>query len=291
MRCGSVPRMSRPRTVIAAAATTLAVLALSAGPASAATTWTTTGSDHADALTQSQGLATIVRPGGTQLRYTGVGTIPLSVRAEGWDHVGDPDSAAGWYVEPYEHAGATAKMYRAQAPDGTWREYVHALGPDEAYNNSWDAISPNGAWMLSGEWNTMTRLLGFATPGLNPAAVPGANLATAFTVHLDHAVRNVQGCTFLDARTLLCASDDAGTDLFGVAKPLLQVDLARPLDGADVTGHVTALRPLPLSSLCSGSFEVEGADYDRATGTLRVIVMSPGFCVVLDSKSWRLRRT
>jgi hypothetical protein len=266
------------------------VLAVAA-PAFAATGWTTTGYDHAGALTQSQGLATIVRPGGTELRYTGVGTIPVSVRVEGWDHVGDPDSVAGWYVEPYEHAGASAKMYRAQAPDGSWREYVHALGPDEAYNNSWDAISPDGGWLLSGEWNTMTRLLGFATPGLNPAAVPGANLATAFTVRLDHPVRNVQGCDLLDARTLLCASDDGATDLFGIAHPLLRVDLARPLDGADVTGHVTALRPLPLSSLCSGTFEVEGVDYNGADGTLRVIVMSPGFCVVVDSKSWRFRQS
>jgi hypothetical protein len=285
-----MPRV-RPRTVLAAstAVTLFAVLA-TAAPAFAATAWTTAGYDHADALTRSQGLATIVRPGGTQLRYTGVGTIPLSVRVEGWDHVGDPDSVAGYYVEPYEHAGATAKMYRAQAPDGSWREYVHALGADEAYNNSFDAISPGGAWMLSGEWNTMTRLLGFATPGLNPAAVPGADLPTAFTVQLDHPVRDVQGCTFFSAQTLLCASDDAATDLFGMVKPLLRVDLARPLDGADVTGHVTALRPLPLSSLCPGSFEVEGVDYDRADGTLRVIVMSPGICVVIDSKSWRLRQ-
>jgi hypothetical protein len=279
---------ARLRTAVAAA-TVLTVLAL-ASPASAATSWTTAGYDHADALTQSQGMATIVRPGGTQLRYTGVGTIPLSVRSEGWDHVGDPDSAAGYYVEPYEHAGATAKMYRAQAPDGTWREYVHTLGADETYNNSFDAISPSGAWMVSGEWNTMNRLLGFATPGLNPAAIPAANLPTAFTVHLDHPVRNVQGCAFLATQTLLCASDDAATDLFGMVKPLLRIDLARPLDGADVTGHVTALRPLPLSSLCSGAFEVEGVDYDRSSGILRAIVMSPGICVVLDSKSWRLRR-
>jgi hypothetical protein len=282
--------MRRLRLPAALGAATVAVAAVFvvAGPASAATTWTTNGYDHADALTQSQGMATIVRSGGTQVRYTGVGTIPLSVRVEGWDHVGDPDSVAGWYVEPYEHAGATAKMYRVQAPDGSWREYVHTLGTDEAYNNSFDTISPDGAWMLSGEWNTMTRLLGFATPGLNPAAVPGANLPTAFTVHLDHAVRNVQGCDFFSAQTLLCASDDAATDLFGIAKPLLQIDLGRPLDGADVTGHVTALRPLPLQSLCSGSFEVEGVDY--AAGTLRVLVMSPGFCVVIDSKSWRFRQ-
>jgi hypothetical protein len=283
--------MARSRLRIAVTVTAAISLLLVASPAHAAGTWTTNGYDHADALTQSQGLATIVRPGGTTLRYTGVGTIPLSVRAEGWDHVGDPDSRAGWYVEPYEHAGATAKMYRAQAPDGTWREYVHALGADEAYNNSWDAISPDGAWMLSGEWNTMTRLLGFATPGLNPAAVAGANLPTAFTVHLDHAVRDVQGCTFSAARTLLCSSDDGATDLFGIAKPLLRLDLDRTLDGHDVTAHVTALRALPLSSLCSGTFEVEGTDYDPTTGTLRVIVMSPGFCVVVDSKSWRFRLT
>lgn len=246
MRCGSVSTMPRARLRTSITATVVAAVVVAvASPAAAATTWTTAGYDHADALTQSQGLATIVRPSGTQLRYTGVGTIPLPVRVEGWDHVGDPDSVAGWYVEPYEHAGATAKMYRAQAPDGTWREYVHALGADEAYNNSFDAISPDGAWMVSGEWNTMTRLLGFATPGLNPAAVAGANLPTAFTVRLDHAVRNVQGCTFFSAQTLLCASDDAATDLFGMAKPLLRVDLARPLDGAGVTGHVTALRPLP----------------------------------------------
>jgi len=275
------------RAAIATATIAVGTVIAAAGPASAATTWTTAGYDHADALTQSQGMATIVRAGVTQLRYTGVGTIPLSVRVEGWDHVGDPDSVAGYYVEPYEHAGATAKMYRMQAPDGSWHEYVHALDPGEAYNNSFDTISPTGAWLLSGEWNTMNRLLGFAAPGLNPAAVPGANLATAFTVHLDHAVRNVQGCDFFTAQTLLCASDDAATDLFGIAKPLLQIDLARPLDGADVTGHVTALRPLPRSSICSGAFEVEGVDY--AGGTLRVLVMSPGFCVVVDSKSWRFR--
>src|SRR5256886_7857610 len=221
--------MPRARLRTAIGATTVITILAAAAPASAATNWTTTGSDHADALTQSQGMATIVRPTGTQLRYTGVGTIPLSVRSEGWDHVGDPDSVAGYHVEPYEHAGATAKMYRAQAPDGSWREYVHALGADETYNNSFDAISPSGAWMLSGEWNTMNRLLGFATPGLNPAAVPGTNLPTAFTVHLDHQVRNVQGCAFLSMQALLCASDEAATELFGIGKALLQNELSRPL--------------------------------------------------------------
>ncbi len=281
----------RPAVVTATVVTAIAVAVLAVpAPALAATGWTTAGYDHAGALTQSQGLATITRAGSTELRYTGVGTIPLSVRLAGWDHVGDPDSVAGYYVEPYEHAGATAKMFRVQAPDGGWREYVHALGAGEAYNNSFDTISPSGRWLLSGEWGTMDRLLGFATPGLNPAAVPGRDLPTAFTVRLDHPVRNVQGCDFFTAQTLLCASDDPSADLFGMVKPLLRIDLARPLDGADVAGHVAALRPLPLVSICSGAFEVEGVDYSSATGTLRVIVMSPGVCVIIDSKSWRLRQ-
>lgn len=54
-----------------------------------------------------------------------------------------------------------------------------------------------------------------------------------------------------------------------------------------MTGHVTALRQLPLRSACSGAFEAEGIDYDRRTGTLRVIVVSPGFCVLTDSKTYR----
>jgi hypothetical protein len=76
----------------------------------------------------------------------------------------------------------------------------------------------------------------------------------------------------------------------GLTKPLLQIDLPHGLDGHDLTGHVTALRQLPLASTCSGTFEVEGIDYQPADGTLRVIVMSPGICVVFDSKTWRLRQ-
>jgi hypothetical protein len=127
-------------------------------------------------------------------------------------------------------------------------------------------------------------------PGLNPAAVAGADLPLAFTVHLDHPVRDVQGCDFFDATTLLCSSDDPDGSLFGITKPLLQVDLARSPDGSDVDGHVTALRRLPLTSACSGSFEVEGIDYQAGDDTLRVIVMSPSVCVLFDSKTWRLRQ-
>ncbi|MEV8123591.1 hypothetical protein AB0P07_05640 [Streptomyces sp. NPDC085944] len=281
-----------------AALTGLAVLALSlglAGPSHAAapavgSTWTEVGSDRADPLTESQGLASVEVPAGSPNRYTGIGTIPLGLSIRGWNHVGDPDAAYdGHYIEPYQRDDGNTKMFRVQAPDGGWSEYVHTLSAGEARNNSWSAISPDGQWMLAGEWGTMNRLLVFPTPGVNPATSPSANLPQAATVHLDHAVRDVQGCDFLDATTLLCSSDDPEGTLFGITKPLLRIDLSAPPTGAaDVTGHVTVLRQLPLRSACSGSFEAEGVDYDRRTGTLRVIVVSPGFCVLTDSKTYRL---
>ncbi|WP_234539949.1 hypothetical protein [Streptomyces shenzhenensis] len=277
-------------TALVALATTL-VLA-TAAPASAADTWTETGSDHADALTESQGLTSVEIPANSPNRYTGIGTIPLSVSVRGWNHVGDPDeSYDGYYVEPYQADSGTAKMYRVQAPDGTWSEYVHMLVPGEALNNSWSAVTPDSQYMLSGEYGTMTRFLVFPAPGANKNTSPSANLPLASVVNLDHAVRDVQGCDFSSATTLLCSSDDPDGSLFGYTKPLLQIDLSAQPGTGDVTGHVTALRQLPLRSSCSGSFEAEGIDYDRRTGTLRVIVMSPGFCVLTDGKTYKFTRS
>ncbi|KQX64024.1 hypothetical protein [Streptomyces sp. Root1310] len=287
-----IARTAARTASLALAAATFAVLS-AAPPAAAADTWTEVGSDRADPLTESQGLTSVEVPAGSANRYTGIGTIPFSVSTRGWNHVGDPDASYdGYYVEPYQSDSNNAKMYRVQAPGGAWSEYVHALGPGEALNNSWSAITPNGQWMLSGEWGTMTRFLVFPTPGANPATSPSANLPQVSTVRLDHAVRDVQGCDFTGPTTLLCASDDPAGTLFGITKPLLQIDLsAEPNGTSDVTGHVTALRQLPLRSSCSGTFEAEGIDYDRRSGTLRVIVVSPGFCVLTDSKTYRLTRS
>ncbi|WP_030324577.1 hypothetical protein [Streptomyces sp. NRRL B-3229] len=284
----------RSRAVLAALVTLTATALLAAAPpASAADTWTEVGSDRANPLTESQGLTSVEVPANSANRYTGIGTIPIGVSTRGWNHVGDPDASYdGHYVEPYQADSGTAKMYRVQAPDGTWSEYVHTLSPGEALNNSWVAISPDGQWMLTGEWGTMTRFLVLPTPGVNASTSPSANLPQAATVTLDHAVRDVQGCDFVTATQLLCSSDDPAGTLFGYTKPLLQVDLsAAPTGSANVTGHVTALRQLPLRSSCSGSFETEGIDYDRRTGTLRVIVVSPGFCVLTDSKTYRFTRS
>ncbi|MFI9151628.1 hypothetical protein [Streptomyces sp. NPDC053367] len=284
-------RQRRLALLSALVALTTAVVMSAAPPAAAADTWTEAGSDRARPLTESQGLTSVEVPAGSPNRYTGIGTIPMGVSSRGWNHVGDPDASYdGFYVEPYQRDSGGAKMFRVQAPGGAWSEYVHTLAPGEAANNSWVAVSPDGRWMLAGEWGTMTRLLVFPTPGVNPATSPSADLRLVATVHLDHAIRDLQGCDFSGPTTLLCSSDDPEGTLFGLTKPLLQIDLSAQAGPSDVTGHVTALRQLPLRSGCSGSFETEGVDYDRRTGTLRVIVMSPGFCILTDSKTYRFVR-
>ena len=182
-----------------------------ATPAQAADTWTEVGSDRADPLTESQGLTSVEVPANSANRYTGIGTIPLSVRNRGWNHVGDPDASYdGYYIEPYQADSGSAKMFRVQAPGGGWSEYVHALGPGEALNNSFVAISPGGQWMVSGEWGTMTRLLVHPTPGVNPSTSPSANLPWTSSIRLDRPVRDVQGCDFRDATTLLTRYVDDG---------------------------------------------------------------------------------
>ncbi len=271
----------------------LAVVALltSFAPAlaQAVTGWSEVGRDSARALDESQGLATIVRPSGTTIRYTGIGTIPADLSSQGWNHVGDPGSAQGWYVEPYQRDDRGAKLFRVQAPDGSWKNYQHALEPWEANNNSFAAVSPDARWLVAGEWGTMDRLLVHPMPGV-VATDPAQNLPYASAIRLDHPVRDVQGCDFQTATRLLCASDDPDGSLFGTTKPLLQVDLAGALDGSDVSGHVTSLGQLPLRSGCSGTFEVEGIDFDERDSTLRVIVMSPSICILFDSMTYRFKQ-
>ncbi|SEP35709.1 hypothetical protein [Amycolatopsis saalfeldensis] len=259
------------------------------GMAGAVTGWTTVGSDNARPLDESQGLATIVRPSGTTIRYTGIGTVPADLAAQGWNHVGDPGSAQGWYVEPYQRDDRGAKLFRVQAPDGTWTDYKHNLESWEANNNSFAAVSPDARWMVAGEFGTMDRLLVHPMPGV-AFTDPGQNLPYASAIRLDHQVRDVQGCDFVSDTRLMCSSDDPDGSLFGTTKPLLQVDLAAPVSGSDVTGHVTSLGQLPLESGCSGNFEVEGIDFDERDNTLRVVVMSPSVCIAFDSKTWRFHQ-
>lgn len=271
-----------------AAATVL--LLFFAGVASAATgPWQPVGSDTARPLDESQGLAVVERPGGTSVRYTGIATIPVDVAARGWNHVGDPGAGHGYYVEPYQRDDRGAKLFRVEAPDGSWSEYTHALEPWEATNNSFAAVSPDGQWMVAGEWGTTDRLLVHPMPGIGWTD-PAADLPYASAIRLDRPARDIQGCDFVSETQLLCSSDDPDGSLFGTTKPLLQLDLSAPVGADDVPATVTALGRLPLESACDGEFEAEGIDYDERDGTLRVVVLSPGVCVAFDSKTWRFRR-
>ena len=249
--------------------------------------WHLVGQTSIDSPDADQGVATVdPRFGAPYELYRGEAAIPASVAAEGWTHIGDPDSRSGFVFDAYQWGGSTpaaSKMFRVTTPSGAAYEYVHTLTSGEEYNNSYAAVSPDGQWMVSGEWDTMTRLLVFATPILNPATPrTGGDLPLAATIQLDHPIADVQGCTFLSSTKLLCATDDSDTTLWPVPKQLLEIDLPGKLTGKTVTAHVRLLGELPQTSTCAAAsdnpFEVEGDDYDARTGDLRVAVIPPSPC-------------
>jgi hypothetical protein len=234
----------------------------------------------------NQGLTTVVSAdGSTSLLYRGDYSIPDRVKNQGWVHIGDPDSSQGYVFDAYQgDTGATTKMYEVTTPAGDQFDYVHQLEAGEMFNNSYVAVSPDGQWMVSGEWDVMTRLLIFPTPVLNPATPPtGGALPLSGTIALDHPVRNVQGATFVSATRLLCSTNDEGTDLWPTPRQLLEVNLVAPLVGAATSAQVTSLGELPTESICPGTFEVEGIDYDATAGDLRVDIVPPAPCSVLTT--------
>ncbi|MEU6393521.1 hypothetical protein [Streptomyces sp. NPDC046939] len=268
----SLPRRTRRGLTALAALTGALTLGVSAASAAAAPAWTETGTSSVNSLTGGQGLAT--RADGS-LVTRGLASIPLALRIAGWSHVGDPDVAGGYVFDAYQGGDdAKKKMFAATGPDGKRTTYEHALDPGEMLNNSFAAVAPDGQWLVAGEWGAMKRLQVFPTPVLNKSApAPGANLPQAGQITLDKGVENIQGCDFTDATHLLCSSDNA-------VKEVVEVALDRPLDGKPVTGHVSTAFAIPQRSICSGSFEAEGIDYDAPRGTLRVAIVPPAPCLV-----------
>lgn len=269
--------MTRSATGRRAAALLLATAALTAAGAATAHAdspggWTRTGSTAVSSLTGGEGIAT--RADGSLLTR-GLGSIPLGLRLEGWNHVGDPDIVNGYTYDAYQGGDdATSKMFEVTTPSGQTYDYTHPLDPGELLNNSFAAVSPDAQWLVAGEWGTMDRLQVFPAPLTNPATpATGGTLAQAGQITLDHPVDDVQGCDFASATRLLCSSDDA-------AKDVLQVDLPHPLDGTPVTGTVSTLFQLPETSVCSGTYEAEGIDYDAAARILRVEIVPPSVCEV-----------
>jgi hypothetical protein len=262
----------------------LGALTLAAGTASAAGAphWVETGTAHTDTLGGGQGLAS--RADGSLL-YRGLASIPLDLRIKGWNHVGDPDIAQGHVFDAYQGPDtATSKMFAVTTPAGKRYEYVHQLNPGEKLNNSFATVSPDGQWLVSGEWGEQRRLQVFPTPLLN-ASTPraGGDLKEAWQITLDKPVRDIQGCDFVADTRLVCASNDASGTLFPETRPLLQVDLPRKVDGQPMTGAVKTLFALEQRSVCAGTFgtfETEGVDYDMNSGTLRAQMIPPGVCAV-----------
>jgi hypothetical protein len=244
--------------------------------------WRLQGHYEEPAAFSDQGLASRSRNGGaTSIVYRGGLSVPFALWWQGWDHVGDPGAWHGDVFDAYQSAQPDGeKLFTVTTPSGVRHDYVHHLAPGEESNNSFAAVSPDGRWLVSGEWGRMNRLLVFPTPLINAAAGSGASLPLAGTIRLDHPVRDVQGCAFVTATELLCSSDDPSTDLWPTPRQLLEVTLPEPLDGAGVVAAVHSLGELPDGGLCSGYYEVEGIDYAAQSGVLRVAVTPPGLCAV-----------
>lgn len=228
-------------------------------------------------VTSDQGPATVRPPGGQPYEAYGGEIIPSAQSTQGWSHVGDPDSLDGYTVYPYQASDpAKGKMYLVVTPSGRSYEYVHPLSSGEEYNNSFAAVSPDGRWLVSGEWDTMSRLLVFKMPVLNPA-VPagGGQLQLAGTITLGTPMTDVQGCDFVDSSRLICSSDDATKELFDLR---LSNPLGTGADPAATTASVTSMGALPRISTCTGTFEAEGLDYDPVSRFVRVEVIPPAPC-------------
>jgi hypothetical protein len=275
---------ARVGVLVVALATALTTF--SAGQASAAQIrgWQVVGQTSVLTAAAGEGVATVRVPGQAVRTYFTAGpAIPAPIQAEGWGHIGDPDSRNGFIFDPYQQIipAPTMKMFMVTTPTGQQFEYTHQMADDELAVNAaaYDAITPNGQWMVSSELAPITRLLVFPTPLLNPStAQTGGTIQVASRILLDHLVRNLQGCDFVTATRLICASDDSNNDIYPTSKPLLQIDLKHQLNGKDVTARVTSLGQIPLASTCVGAYTVEGVDYDMPTGQLRVEVVPPSPC-------------
>ncbi|PZS34486.1 MAG: hypothetical protein DLM58_05700 [Pseudonocardiales bacterium] len=231
--------------------------------------WTSLSSDLAN-----QGVAAVRDASGhLQVVTRGDESISPDLLRRGWIHVGDPDSYAGYVVDAYQSGpGAAAKLFVLTTPAGTRREYVHQLVAGELYNNSFAAVAPGGHWFVSGEWGTMSRLLVFAMPRYGARGQRAAEqLPLAAVIKLTRPMRNVQGCAFASPTSLVCSTNDRGTDLYGVVQQLLTVRLDRPLEGRAVAGMPSLLGRVPQGYGCYGVGETEGIDIRGSRLLLAVV--------------------
>jgi hypothetical protein len=279
--CATIELLTMPQT--AAIAATGGRQVATASPAFHLTGWVSIGSYDENTLDAGEGVATVSDSHHrSQELYRGLSSVSNTMKAQGWAHIGDPDSTHGFVFDAYQGPSTGhSKMFLVTNRSGKTFEYLHTLVPGELYNNSFVAVSPNTQWMVAGEWNTMNHLQIYPTPHLNPTTSPdGGSLRLAGYIKLDHEVNDVQGCDFVTPARLICASDDDSKSLFANEKPLVQIDLSGQLHRGNVEGHVIDLGSIPQESSCSGTFEAEGVDFDPAHGILRVEMIQPANCIL-----------
>jgi hypothetical protein len=213
--------------------------------------------------TADEGLTTVTRAGRVSIVSRGYASVAPDLAAQGWTHVGDPGSLGGSVLDAYQtDLPIGAKLFSLTTASGARFDYLHRLVPGEMSNNSFAAVAPGGQWFVSGEWKTMSRLLVFPMPRPSGGASTSTQLLPlAATIALTHPMRNVQGCAFTSSTSMICSTNDPGTDLYPMPRQLLAVQLARPLDGRAVLGTPHLLGAVPAQTVCDGApGEVEGID-------------------------------
>ncbi|MFN8050998.1 MAG: hypothetical protein U0Q22_06160 [Acidimicrobiales bacterium] len=226
-------------------------------------------------------------PDGGSLGITG--SLPLDVLAI-WknSHTGDPDADGGRVVVPWENkqlgpSDPPTKSFGVYEPTSLqllgWSK--HVLGAGETNDNPWVAIAPGGSLMVTGTYSPLGHLEVYPVP-----APPYADLPLVDTIPLDQPGYEVQGCDFVTATRLACASNDEAT-----GKQLFLLDLDGPVGQAGNHAHLTYEGPIPQAapllgdgvSFCGDSGEVEGIDAQHVAGVgtvVRVLVVDRCLLVV-----------
>lgn len=244
----------------------------------------------------SQGLASLPERGDDVFAFTSrfsldrvrgetveklAGSVPSALAPQKFDHLGDIDAQGGVIYgglednsDPYgdryhralvaydaETLAATAYAVDPGAPD--------APGDGDA---PWIAISPDGTWIVTSEWDPQDSLIVFARAAL----LAGGEIHEVARIPLDSTLARIQGCDFDGPRTLVCASDDAAS-----GKLVWSIVLSKALDSradpAELTAQVAPLFPTLIpTNVCGAEAEVEGVDLSG--DELRVLVI--GTCLV-----------
>lgn len=254
----------------------------------------------ADTLTtpglHSQGLASLPERGADVIAFTSRYTLdrangatieklasafPTALASQRFDHLGDIDGFAGQIYggledngEPYGeryHRALVAYDAETLEPEA----YAVDPGAPDAPGDGdapWVTVSPDGAWVVSGEWDPQDSLLVFR----RDAILAGGEIETVVRIPLDVPLARIQGCDFDGPRVLVCASDDAATGKL-VSAIVLSAPLGATVDLASVTAHVEPLFPVLIPpDVCGAEAEVEGVDVDG--DELRVMVI--GSCLL-----------